>query len=410
MDILPIIYLAYMFLSLYFLTFFLIIYYKNKKEIFTYPIPKQNYSVSFIVPAYNEGKTIEACIRKIFELDYKNIKEVIVVNDCSIDNTKEILDRLLKEFPKLIAIHNRINLGNAAKSQNVGLKHATGEIIAIVDADSFPAKDSISKMVGYFDNPKVGAVTCPVVVRNKNNFLEKLQSLEYLAIAFGRKLMEYVDAIYVVPGPLALYRKEAMKQIEGFDENNMTQDIESTWHVTKKGWERKMSLSTNVSSTVPSKWKNWWIQRRRWNIGGLQCIWKYKKDIGKQGMLGLFIIPFFIISLFLGVIGLSIFFYLMISKIISKFLLVKYSLIAQTPLVTLNEFYITPNFLNYLGIILFLFGLIYLLMILLIMKEKIFIKENILNIPFYLIIYLMIYPFILIDSIYFWITNKGKWR
>lgn len=410
MDVLPFIYLIYMFISLYMLNFFLIIYIRNRRNFFKSPETSNKYWVSFVVPAYNEGKTIQETIEHIFDIDYKYIKQVIVVNDCSTDNTQEVLQKLKKKYKKLVVINNKVNLGNAARAQNVGLKKATGDLIAIVDADSFPAKNSLKEMVGWFDDPKVGAVTVPVLARNKNKFIEKIQALEYVAISFGRKLLEYVDAIYVTPGPLALYRKEALLGIGGFDENNMTQDIEATWNITSRGWERKMSLSTNVTSQVPDKWGVWWKQRRRWNIGGLQCIWKYKQDLGRKGMLGAFVIPFFIISMFLGLVGLVIFSYLFISNIISKFLYTKYSIVAGTPLITASDFYITPNFLNYLGVIMFLLGLFYLILILYTLNEKVFVKENILNIPFYLIVYLMVYPFVLVDSIYHWIKGSGKWR
>jgi len=320
MDVLPIIYLIYMFISLYMLNFFLIIYFKNRKNFFDSPETTKKYSISFVVPAYNEGKTIEDTIKHIFDIDYAHIKQVIVVNDCSTDNTKQVLQKLKKKYKKLIIINNKINLGNAARSQNVGLKYVKGDLIAIVDGDSFPARDSLKKMVGFFDDPKVGAVTVPVLARNREKFIEKLQALEYIAISFGRKLLEYVDAIYVTPGPLALYRKEALLGIGGFDEDNLTQDIEATWDITSRGWDRKMALSTSVTSQVPDKWGVWWKQRRRWNIGGLQCIWKYRNSLGRHGMLGAFIIPFFVLSLFLGLIGLGIFFYLLITNIISKFL------------------------------------------------------------------------------------------
>lgn len=408
-EILSYVYLAYMFISLYMLSFFLILFFRNRNSFFSCPESKKNYEVSFVVPAYNEEKTIEDTIRHIFDIDY-DIKEVIVVNDCSTDNTRKVVESLLKKYPKLRLINNNKNLGNAAAAQNVGLKYVKTELVAVVDADSFPARDSLKKMVGFFDDPKVGAVTCPVLARNKNKFWEKLQGIEYIAISFGRKLLEYVDAIYVTPGPLALYRKKALDDISGFDETNMTQDIEATWHLAYKGWERKMSLSTGVTSQVPSKLKAWWRQRRRWNIGGLQCIKKYYKIIGRKGMLGFFIIPFFIINLFLGLIGLSIFFYLVTTRIISNYLLTRYSIIADTPIITLDEFFITPSILNYLGVVLFVFGLLFVLLTLSILNEKIRKKENFFNIPFYLIFYLILYPFIMIDAIYHYYRGKMVWR
>jgi len=409
MKILPFFYLTYMFISLYLLVMFLLIYFKNKKTIFDYPVPDKSYSVSFIVPAYNEEKTIGDSIKHIFEIDYNNILEVIVVNDCSTDNTRKIIESLKKKYPKLILINNPKNLGNAARSQNIGLKYAKGEIIAVVDADSFPAKDSLKKMVGFFNDSKVGAVTCPVLARKQEKFIEKLQTMEYQTISFTRKLLEYVDSIYVTPGPLALYRKEAIFGINGFDENNLTQDIESTWHITKNGWDRKMSLSTYVTSEVPNKWKAWILQRRRWNIGGLQCIKKYWRDIGRKGMLGLFIIPLFIIGLFWGLIGIILFLYLFIKNTVSNLLLTTYSIQTGTPIITFNEFYITPSLLNYLGVALFILELIFLLFILSILKDKILKKENLFTIPVYLIVYLMIYPFLMVDAIINYFRGKRKW-
>jgi len=408
-EILPIVYLTYMFISIYMLSLFLIIYFRNKHRFFSSPPLTKQYSVSFITPAYNEQATIKETIEHVFAIDYDNIKELIVINDFSTDNTRQIVESLLPKYPRLRIINNGKNLGKAG-SLNNAWKLTKSELVVVVDADSFPKQDSLKKMVGYFDDSRVGAVTCPVLVRNKDTFWSKLQHIEYIAISFGRKLLEYVDAIYVTPGPLAVYRKTALEDINGFDQKNMTEDIEATWHLAYNNWDRKMSLSTGVSSQVPTNLKSWFIQRRRWNIGGLQCIQKYFHAIGRKGMLGAFIIPFFILNMFLGLVGLGIFFYLMGTRIVSNYLSVKYSIIAETPLLTAEQFLITPSILNYLGIILFGAGLIYLLLIMSIIGEKVRTKHNLLNIPFYLIFYLILYPFIMINAIWHFIRKKHIWR
>jgi len=409
MAVLPYIYLGYMFTSLYMLTMFLIIYLRHRKELFHYPEPHKEYTVSFVVPAYNEEKTIGETLKHIFDIDY-DITEVIVVNDGSTDKTKEVLAELSKKYPKLRVINNKKNYGRAAIAQNMGLKVAKGEIIAIVDADSYPAKDSLKKMVGFFEDPKVGSVTCSILVRNPTTFIEKLQSLEYKVISLSRKLLDYVQGIYVTPGPLALYKKEVLESIGGFDEKNMTQDIEATWHLVHDGWYVKMCLDTEVTSTAPTKFMGWFKQRMRWNIGGLQCIGKYKDVFLKKGMLGCFIIPLFIISTFLGMVGLSIFFYLLTMRVISQFLFTRYSITANTPLLTLEDFYITPTILNYLGVIMFVTGLVFTLIILVVLKEKIMIKQNLFNIPFFLIIYMAFYPFIMLFSMIQMAMGKTSWR
>jgi cellulose synthase/poly-beta-1,6-N-acetylglucosamine synthase-like glycosyltransferase len=407
MEILPFIYLGYMFISLYFLSFYFLLYLRERKNIFSVPELKKHFSVSVLIPAYNEENVIESTVMSVLKSDYDNIVEIIVINDGSRDKTKEIVRKLMKEYSK-VKLLDKKNSGKA-DSLNYGIKVAKGELVAVVDADSFPREDAIRKMTGFFEDEKVGAATVPILARNNRKFLEKLQSFEYVVIALTRKLLESVDAIYVTPGPLALYRKKALVEIGGFDAGNITEDIEITWHLIAEGWKRKMCLDTVVTTVVPSKFKGWWKQRRRWSMGGLQSILKYRKQFMKGGMLGYFVLPFFILSSFLGMLGLSIFFYLLANRIVNQYLLAKYSLVADTSVITLEQFYFTPSVLNYLGIVLFVMGAIFTFGILVLMKEDIFKKGNFFKILFYLLIYLMVYPFIMLSAIFKFLKKDMRW-
>ncbi len=407
MKLLPIIYLVYMFVSIYFLSLFLFLYFNNRKRLFDCPESKKLYSLSVLVPAWNEEKTIKDTIEHIFQVDYP-IKEIIVLNDGSVDKTREIVEELMKKYSKLRLI-NKKNTGKG-DSLNKGIKIAKGELVVVVDADSYPDKDSFRKLIGFFDEEKVGAATCVFVPRNANKFIEKMQVIEYNVIAFTRKLLGYVDAIYVTPGPLAMYRKSALEKVGGFDTKNMTEDIEITWRFTHARYERRMCLATNATTTVPDNLKMWYRQRRRWNVGGLQCISKYKKNFLKKGMLGMFILPFFVLQLFLGALGLGIFFYLTVTRIISNYLLVTYSIPVGVPIITIESLYITPSFLNYIGVILFAVGLAFTLLVLSLMKKTVFKKQNIFNILFYSVIYIAVYPFIMISAVYNYFKRATKWR
>ncbi|RLG16223.1 hypothetical protein DRN69_01405 [Candidatus Pacearchaeota archaeon] len=407
MKILPIIYLGYMFLSIYFIFFYLLLYFNNKKHLFEYPKASREYSISVLVPAWNEEDTIKNTIEAIFAVDYP-IKELIVINDGSTDNTKKIVQKLKKKYDNLKLI-NKKNTGKG-DSLNKGIEKAKGELVVVVDADSYPAKDSFRKMVGFFDDEKVGAATCVFVPRNINNFFEKLQNIEYCVIAFTRKLLGYVDAIYVTPGPLAMYRKSALKEIGGFDTENLTEDIEIAWNLTKAGYKRKMCLDTYATTTVPQKLKIWYRQRRRWNVGGLQCIAKYKGYLFKKGMLGFFILPFFFLQLFLGLLGLGIFFYLVITRFFTNYLFIKYALPVGTPLLTMEDLHITGSFLNYLGIVIFIIGFIFTLFALSVIKSSILKKQSFFNILFYSLVYLLVYPFIMVSAIYNFIKKNYRWE
>ena len=409
MKVLAIIYLGYMFVALYFLLLFLLLYIRNRKTLFNFPHSKKIYSVSAIVPAYNEQNTIKNTVEAILKSDYPGLKEIIVINDGSKDKTLEIAKKLAAKYEK-VKVYTKQNKGSKADALNFGLKKISSELVAVVDADSYPSPDAISKLAGYFDDKKTGVATCPILVRSPNKFIEKLQAIEYRIIAITRKLLGYVDAIYVTPGPLALYRKSALDKIKGFDVNNLTEDIEATWHLTFLGYKRQACLATETTTTAPSKFIHWFKQRKRWNIGGMQCINKYKAFFFKKGMLGLFILPFFVLQTFLGLLGLGIFTYLTTTRLIKNYLLTSFSFEAGTSLITMEDLFITPSVLNYLGIVLFILGAIFTLLILYIMKKRVLEHQNIFNILFYLLIYLAVYPFIMVFAITDLIRKKGKWR
>ena len=127
-------------------------------------------------------------------------------------------------------------------------------------------------------------------------------------------------------------------------------------------------------------------------------------------MLGFFILPFFVLQLFLGLLGISVFVYLVTTRILSNYLFAKYSIQVGTPLLTMGDLHITTSFLNYLGIILFIVGGIFILLVLSIMKKEILKKHNIFNILFYSLVYVSMAPFIMITTIYHFIKGDYKWK
>lgn len=93
--------------------------------------------LSIVIPAYNEGKTIYRILDKITEVQLLNNiqKEVIIVNDCSKDDTKEAVERYMQNSALPIVLYNHeINKGKGA-ALHTGIKQATGDLVIIQDAD-----------------------------------------------------------------------------------------------------------------------------------------------------------------------------------------------------------------------------------------------------------------------------------
>jgi poly-beta-1,6 N-acetyl-D-glucosamine synthase len=407
LEILTFVYLAYMFIALYFLSLFLLTFLQNRNEIFHDPKPENKYGISVLIPAYNEEESIEDTVKAVLRSTYENLLEIIIINDGSKDNTLEIAKRLEKEYSK-VKILDKENSGKA-DSLNQAMKIAQGELIAVVDADSYPDEDAFSFTSGYFNDEKIGAVTTRVLVRNRNNFIRKMQAIEYKIIAFTRKLLGFLDSIYVTPGPMALYRKSALMKIGGFDKKNMTEDIEATWHLIHEGYLIRMSFNSKSMTVAPNTLKKWFHQRIRWNIGGYQTILKYKHCFFRKGMLGLFILPFFSISLVLGTFGLGIFFYRIFKKILYYYLSTNYSLTTQTALLTMEEINLNPSVLNFLGIILLILGLFFLFFALRFVNRNIGEKESFFSVFFFSFVYIVLRPIVLIWSLIKFITGRYSW-
>ena len=410
MEFLTILYFIYTFVAFYFLMIYVMTYLQNRKYIYEIIKPDKIRSLSIIIPCFNEEKSIAKNIEAFLASDYKGLKKLIVVDDCSTDNSYEIIKKYAKKYPRVIALQTPKNTGRASGAKNFGIKYVKTELIGFSDADSLPNKNAISKMVGVFNDTKVGGVTSRVFVNSPKNYLTRIQAIEFKIIAFTRKLLEFLDAIYVTTGPLSIYRKKAFDQTGGFDEENLTEDIELTWNLVSKGWKVKMSMPAVIRSYVPKTIKTWFHQRIRWNVGGIQTVAKYRKKFLETGMLGFFIMPFFILSWFLGLTGLVFLGYRLTKYIMVKFLIAKYSVTAQVALVSMEDLSLNPSILFIFGIVLFSLGLAYTIVALTYSKEGgRIVGHPIRDIFIYSFFYLLMYPPLLIVSFYKYFRGYNTW-
>ncbi|MCX6746954.1 MAG: glycosyltransferase [Candidatus Pacearchaeota archaeon] len=405
MDFIITIYTIMFFFGIYFLLLFILLYLKNKKEFYEYPKPKKFPYVSIITSAYNEEDGIKETIEAVMNLNYpKNKIEHIIVNDGSKDKTAEIVKKLMRKYKNLKLI-DKENSGKA-DSLNLAIKAAKGEIIAVVDADSYPTPDSLMKMIGYFEDEKVGAVTSRVLVKNKKNFIEKFQAVDYIVIAWGRKILDFINCVYVTNGPLSLYKKKYVAEAGGFDPKNLTEDIEITWHLLSLGYKTKMSYATEVYTIVPNTLKKWIQQRIRWNLGGLQTINKYKKFfLRTENLFGYFVLNYVTLSFFFTFIGflLLLRFILLKSMFYSKFL--SYFFLGYNPFKFWNfQFFVSLLFI--LGTIFLVLSLIYYKFI---MSSSEFKKRNMSTILVYVFIYRPLYLVPYLMALYKIIKRDIRW-
>jgi glycosyltransferase involved in cell wall biosynthesis len=99
------------------------------RQLGIYPIP-ENFKISVVVPVYNERQWVRELVRRVQEVPIP--KEIILVDDCSTDGTREILKELEQEGCKVVLQEKNQGKGAALRT---GFQHATGDVIIVQDAD-----------------------------------------------------------------------------------------------------------------------------------------------------------------------------------------------------------------------------------------------------------------------------------
>jgi len=145
--------------------------------------------LSFVIPAYNEEKTIEQIIEKIIDLKILQEKEVVIVNDFSADKTSQILKKYSKK-KNFIIINNEKNLG---KSQSVkkGLIKTSGDLIVIQDADLEYEPENLIDFVELFEEKDLD-----LVYGNRFNGKNKVM---YWKNWFGNKSLSFLSSLFTYP-------------------------------------------------------------------------------------------------------------------------------------------------------------------------------------------------------------------
>lgn len=256
------------------LLYFLIYEKRGKKPSFGSDAPL----VSVLVPCYNEADNLDASIPHLLRLTYPNY-ELVFINDGSKDETLSILRRWEAESDKIVVI-DQAN-GGKASAMNHGAQQARGEYIVGIDGDAVLDYGALEYIVETMEaNPHVDAVTGNPRVRNRSTVLGKLQVAEFSSIiGLIKRSQSLAGTLFTVSGVIMCIRKDVWRQIGGWSENMITDDIDISWKTQLCGYEIKYEPRALCWVLMPETVRGLYKQRLRWAQGGAEVILKYSREI-----------------------------------------------------------------------------------------------------------------------------------
>lgn len=213
--------------------------------------------VSIIIPTYNCEKTIDRTIQSILNQTYTCL-EIIIINDCSTDNTSNILNKYHK-IENIHIIHNHKNYGKFV-SVNIGIQKSIGKYITIVDADDYLHIDKISHQIitfNLFENTV--AVFHNILISNLDGST-KIRNHAEISVMFKKKdILETIG--YFDSNRYGSDTEFKERLIKYFDKNRIIM-INKILYFAQK---RMFSLTTNPHTGINSvfrkiyekKYKEW---------------------------------------------------------------------------------------------------------------------------------------------------------
>jgi glycosyltransferase involved in cell wall biosynthesis len=248
----------------YYIYFFSRLAFYKKTELHSYTPP-----ASIIICARNEDDNLVNFLPFIFEQDYPEF-EVVVVNDCSYDNTADLLEELSKKYHnlKIVTINESKNHAHGKKvALMMGIKGSSYEHLLLTDADCKPnSKDWLRNMMQHF-NTKTEIVLGYGAYQKQKSFLNKIIRFDTFMIALQYLSFALADKTYMGIGRNLAYTKSLFFQIKGFASHYYIESGDDDLFVNEAATKHNSKIEVSINShtiSLPKKtFKDWFAQKRR---------------------------------------------------------------------------------------------------------------------------------------------------
>lgn len=261
--------------------------YENKKINTPDPLPslpKTLPKITIQLPLYNELYVVERLLECISKIEYPKNKLQIQVLDDSTDESLELSKRLVLKHQKnkipVELITRKDRKGFKAGALKHGLETATGDFIAIFDADFLPQSDWLLKTIPHFKNPNTGVVQTRWGHLNRDfSVLTEIQAFaldaHFLLEQVGRNQQNHFINFN---GTAGIWRKECILDAGNWEGDTLTEDLDLSYRAQLKKWKFQYLDDVVTPAELPVTLSAIRSQQFRWNKGGAE---NFRKMIGR---------------------------------------------------------------------------------------------------------------------------------
>ncbi len=231
--------------------------------------------LTIIIPAHNESESIADTILSL-KVQTMPAKEIIVIDDCSTDGTRDIA----MSMGGVTTITPTKNTGSKAGAQNFALPRVFTEFTMAIDADTVLAPDAIEKLSQAFFDSKVVAASGFVIPRYVKTLWEKGRYIEYLlAFTWYKPLQDYYRKPLISSGCFSMYRTGILKKMGGWSTRTLAEDMDLTWSFYNSGYGVRFCPDAVCYPIEPENFNYMKKQLRRWSHGYVQNVQLHWKEI-----------------------------------------------------------------------------------------------------------------------------------
>ncbi len=228
------------------------------------------------LPMFNEAQVAERVIRHSCQIDYPLDRLEIQVLDDSTDESADIARKACEEWAAkgypIKYIHRTNRVGYKAGALADGMTQATGDFIAIFDADFVPPRDMLHNVVHYFADDQIGMVQvrwdhlnrdASLLTKGQAIFLDGHFVIEHTARNRSGRFMHF-------NGTAGVWRRKTIDDAGGWQHDTLTEDLDLSYRAQMRGWQFVYLPQFCAAAELPPEMIGFKQQAHRWTKGSVQ--------------------------------------------------------------------------------------------------------------------------------------------